>query len=756
MVPARLTYLEPVTGSDEHSPGIREFWNILRPRIGYVFLIGLVGAGLAGALAIMQGPVFDARTTLELQDFSNGVTTRLGDGGNETGPMTGDAMVQTQAAIFQSRSLARAVRARIAATDTKWNFTSQDLISRLRKKLGLRSTGTPKKPGTLPVVETKIVVRENTRLIDIHCESGNPYFAADYCNAMVQEYMETRRDSNWNAGQKNLEWMTRQLDNLKFKLHRAENGLQDYGRSTGILVEANRVNTGDESLLALRDELSRAQADRIAKQSASEVARASAPDSLPQIIDNGRLGGYETKLDDLKRELAELRSQYTPEHFKVVQVTAQIKELESSLAKERGSILSSIDTQYKASLLREELLTNAYAERQREVLAKTEKAINYEIQKREVDSLRNFYDELLKKSETAAVASAVRTDALRVIDLAETPGEPARPDLFRYLAMGAVSASFFGALIIVWTGYANRSISAPGESTYHLKLPELAVVPDLGLSAPGKWNAIPARRQIASREQVWAESTVSNYYMPSPAAEAYRSVVASLLSAEWAGGARVIMATSPERGDGKSTTVANLGIALSETKKRVLLIDGDLRQWQLNKIFGITNSWGMTDLLSGEDDLDEIPLSSLIVPTDVSNLSLIPAGPAAANIPQLLYSPRMKSVLERLKREFDFIVIDTPPMIPVSDARILGRHADFVILVVRAGKTSTDAAMYVKQLIQDDGLPLLGTILSGWDTKSKSMFGHYSASRGYYAAPGRKPNASGPISLFNQDPKETA
>jgi len=178
--------------------------------------------------------------------------------------------------------------------------------------------------------------------------------------------------------------------------------------------------------------------------------------------------------------------------------------------------------------------------------------------------------------------------------------------------------------------------------------------------------------------------------------------------------------------------VSNLGIALAEINRRVLLVDADLRRPQLHKVFDLPNSWGLSDLLREKNSLAELPLEALARPTQIPDLYVLPSGPGTVSISNLLYSPRLPELLERLRREFDTVLIDTPPMLQIADARVLGQFADAAILVLRAGQTSRDAALAAKERFAEDNIPLLGTILNDW--KPSAAGGKYYDYKYYYGA----------------------
>ena len=215
-------------------------------------------------------------------------------------------------------------------------------------------------------------------------------------------------------------------------------------------------------------------------------------------------------------------------------------------------------------------------------------------------------------------------------------------------------------------------------------------------------------------------------------AEAYRNALTSILAANGKGRPKVILITSAGHGEGKSSTVSNLGIALAEINQRVLLIDADLRKPRLHDIFNLPNTWGLSDLLREKSSLHDCPIEALARKSEVDGLYVLPSGPGTVSITNLLYSSRMSELVDRVRTDFDITIIDTPPMSYLSDARVLGQLADAAILVIRSARTTRDEARAAKQRLVDDGIRVLGTILNAWEPKGKSSYG-YGYGYGYYA-----------------------
>jgi len=214
-------------------------------------------------------------------------------------------------------------------------------------------------------------------------------------------------------------------------------------------------------------------------------------------------------------------------------------------------------------------------------------------------------------------------------------------------------------------------------------------------------------------------------------AECYRATLTSILfSSQQGDPPKIIVLSSPDPGEGKTSTVSNLGIALAEIGRRVVLVDGDMRRPRLHRVFGLPGNKGLTDLLRSEIPIGQHSIDKIAHPTEVPGLFVVPGGSGAVNISNLLYSARMPELLERLKAEFDTVLIDSPPMLQIPDARVLGRMADAVILVVRAGQTSRDSAVAASQRFAEDHTPVLGTILNQWDPRGQAGF--YDGYHEYY------------------------
>jgi polysaccharide biosynthesis transport protein len=764
----RVPYAERLdldSGEEGDFQTLLEYWNILYRRKVAILALALLG-GLAGfGLSFLQTPVYRARTSLEIQGVrennldtqSVNVNSALYD-------------IQTQLKLLQSRTLIKRVLSKLSPPQDPSKVKGPDPPSGWPKALGLPlglSSPTVVDPReealSMAAGSLEVSVTPDSRILEIFSESTDPQVAADFANNLVNEYIQQSLEERWNVYQRTGDWLTRAQEDLKNKLEKSEEKLNNYARSSGLLLTSEKENVAEAKLRQLQEELSKAQADRILKQAQYGIVASGKPESLPEVLDSGPLHNYQVQLADLRRQLAELSSSLTPAHYKVKRVQAQINELEAILTKERSNVTKRIRNEYQSAVQREKLLASSYADQSRLVSDQAGKFIQYNMLKREVDTNRQLYETTLQRGKEASIASALRASNARVVDPANPPPFPFKPNRLLTSALGLVGGLFLASGFAVFRGRTDRSIQRPGDMALQLNLRELGVIPSARVDPEAR--ALRGRRPTrllkgtnqrvvrggtespAEKADGWKRNgqpgecveLVTWARKPSLMAESFRATLASILfSSQNEGQPQVIVLTSPSPREGKSTVVSNLAIALAEINRHVLLIDADMRKPRLHSIFDRANTWGLSDILRERISVEDYPNETLARETEIPGLYLLPSGPGTVSIASLLYSVRFLELLRRFRREFETVLIDTAPMLQIPDARILGRLADAVILVFRAGQTMREEAIASTQLFEEDGTPVLGTILNDWDPKAA---GH-NYYKGYYSHYYRRGNTS--------------
>jgi capsular exopolysaccharide synthesis family protein len=723
---------------EEPGPGLLpEYLQILRRRKGTLILVVFLGLLTSLLLTIPQTPVYQARGSIEIQNLNENflnmrnVSPTADDGGSS---MPGSDL-QTQAKILQSESLLDRVVAKLDLGKKLFPDGGSGRLAAWRKALGLpegKQASTREKILALVAKNLKISTEANTRLVEIRYDSTDPQLAADFVNNLTAEFVQQNLESHYKTTQQTGEWLTHQMEDVRIKLEKSDDELQSYANASGLLFTSEKNNVAEDKLHQLQEELSKAQADRVASQSRYELVSKAAPESLPEVLDDATLKEYQVKLTDLRRQLAEISSSLTPAHPAVKKVQAQVTTLELALDKERTNVIQRIRNEFESAQRREHLFAVNYASQAGLMSEQAAKVTHYNILKREVDTNRQLYDSMLQNVQQAGMTSALGASNIRVVDSAEPPTHPYKPSVPLNSALGLLAGAFFGMAFIVLQERADRSIQGPGDTTLYLDVPELGAIPSAkavrGQLAAYYQNGMALESKKSENGRPWQVELITSSRRSSPMADAFRATLTSILySGENGDRPRIIVITSTNSGEGKTTVACNLALALAEIgpsvlMKSVLLIDGDLRRPRLHEIFGVPNRWGLADLLEGKTPPNGC--EGMVYKTGYRNLNLLPSGSTTVNVAALLHSPRAVAFLNRMREEFHTVIIDAPPMLNMPDARVLGRLADGVVLVVRSAQTMRDAAVAANQRLAEDGTRVLGTILNQWDPRRTNQYTH--------------------------------
>jgi polysaccharide biosynthesis transport protein len=567
-----------------------------------------------------------------------------------------------------------------------------------------------------------------TRLIELSCESTSPDVAAQFLNAMAAEFAEDTSRSRMQASQKTSEWLAAQIEETKSKVQESEEHLQDFIRASGNVFAGQDTTLDDSKLASLKGELAKIQAERIAKQTRYELTLQNPPESLGEILDDPALRGYHQQIAALKREIAALETTYTSKNEKVRKLDIQLAMLEKTYQNEVGSVVRRIKNDYDAALSQERLLAAAYSGQSRRVGGEAGKAAQYNALKREVETLRQMYQSLLMQSNQAGLSSSVPINPIRIIEPSNPPELPYKPQPALNISFGTMIGLVLTAGVVFLRERLDNSIKSPTMSRRLLNTPELGVIPNLRVSENGT-----ARRAFRSGRSLAIESAGEDPAAaleswesgPAFVAESFRGTLASILRNQGGRKQKTILITSAGPAEGKTTVIQNLGIALAETGAKVLLVDGDFRRPHLHHKFGLPNDFSLIDLVSENKPLDQYPPERFGVPTGFAGLSLLPNRPTSDNVSKALYSPRLRAIFEIFIQRYDTILVDAPPILHVADTRIMAPLTDALILVLRCGVTHREAALEAYRRIQEDGLSLLGTVLTDYDLSAARKRQYY-------------------------------
>jgi capsular exopolysaccharide synthesis family protein len=731
-----VVYREPVTHTldspDEASDeGLIVYWKTVLRYKGTVLLFAFLGA-LGGFLyTVPQTPIYQARTAVEVQGLNdNFLNMKDVDPTATTASFDPSMDINTQVKILQSDSLRERTIEKVAAQNPSGLILPTNRFAVWKRALGYGPGESTKWRAAVASAAGSVNVRavNATRILEIRCDSVEPKLAAIFANALVSEFIDQGLEARLNTTGKTSEWLSRQLDDLKIKLEKSEDQLQGYATAVGLQFIADGNKEGDkdnvdvEKLRVLQSETLKAQSARVEAQAKFERASKASIDSLPEVLDDASLRENRTKLSDLHRQIAELSVSLTPANPKVVKLQAQIREVEHAFDEEKINIVSRIENEYEAAARSEQMISEGYSQQLKLVNDQATNTVHYNILKREVDTNRQLYESILQKVKEAGIASAMRASSYRVVDAAQTPEAPYEPAPSRTSMLGWMGGLLVGIGFVLVRERADQTLQQPGDLKHHLGLPELGVIPadQIGssrqLSAPAPSSLKLAQNGNGNGNGNGSGPAASGYKRrPSLLAESFQDVLTSILFSSQDGTRpQVIAICSAAPSEGKSTVSSNLALSLADINQRVLLIDADMRRPRLHHLFEVENIAGLSNFLKEKSPISRGFALPILVETKVPGMFLLPSGPAVSNASNLLYSPRLVELFRALRGEFDMILVDTPPMLQLADARIISQHCDTVIMVVRAGKTTRDVALAAKQKFDQDGTPILGTVLNDW------------------------------------------
>ena len=739
-----------IGGDENDGIGLLEYWRLLRRRQGTLILSVCLGLLAAVLVTLPQTPVYQAKTSIELLNLNENFMNMKDV--EQVGSEVGDSLltdIQTQIKILQSNMLLDRVLGEMKVTSP--NPLPDSRMTAWHKLLNLPMLALPNSDDKgLQKLKEDLTVRSvgQTRIIEVMADSTNPKIAADFVNRLVQDYTEENVQSRWEMTQRTGDFLTKQIDDTRAQLERSEDLMQAYARQNNLVFTDEKTNVSDTQLKDLQDELVKAQANRVDKQSTWEMASAAAPETLPDVLNDPTLRQYQEKLADLRRQTADLEETFTPDYPKVKRLSAQIDAVEQGFELQRDNILKQIKNEYDSAMRREILVQTNYRKQASVVGDQSQKAIQYNILKREVDTNQELYESMLQHVKEASVAGALRASNIRVIDPAKVPQFPYKPELWLNALLGLLGGAFFGVMYIVMTEKADRMLQEPSDISFYLGAPELGVIPSDVSLKPSKMNFLQTTQ--SHRKENEASPTGLNLTpglsqclelatwqaKQGLVAESFRAALTSILFTGQNGNRlRILAVSSPNAGDGKTTVTANLAIALAETGQRVLLIDADMRKPRIHTLFGLDNRKGFTSILQNgfqeQKPASSEDIEALCQTTIVPGLFVLTAGPGVSGPSNLLYAKHLPSYLRKYTESFDMILLDTPPMMMIPDARLIGKMASAILLVVRAKKTSRDSAVAAHMRLKEDGIKVLGTILNDWNPKH-SRGGSYGYYDSYY------------------------
>lgn len=709
----------PPVGADPmaSTPHMREYLRVLYKHRWMILSVLAVMVAVVTVATFRMTPIYEASSRLEIAGEMPDLSS-LRD--LFTIMPTDEEFLQTQVRILQSDDLAmqtvRALRlqdrpefrVRPAEAQSMAPFSPAEemqLIGRFRAGLGVQ------------------LIR-SSRLVELKFASADPKLAADVVNALADTYIESNFRKKYESTVQASEWMAGQLKELRMKMEKSHGALVGYERSNQIYSLNEGQNVTVQKLGELSRELTLAQSERFARESQWRLVQSRRIDDLPAVAQNAFVQTLQQRQSELKDQYAETRATFGPKYPRVQQLERQLAEVQSQLDAEKQKVANRIESEYQAAVQRESLLRGAVEGQKTEANVMNARLVEYNLLKREYETNQQLYENLLQRLKEAGISAGLRSNNVHVIDRGRPPLAPVRPRKALNVMVSLLVGFVLGCVLALFSEYLDNSVKTPEEVEQLVGLPALGIIP-----AVSSVNGRAAQRALPGPESTASTSDLATMVQPqSVVSEAYRALRTSILLSTSKHPPQVILITSGQPREGKTTTALNLAITLAQRGDRVVLIDSDLRRPRVHRAFQMSNQAGLSSYLAGAAPLDQIPRAVPRIP----NLFVITAGPTPPNPAELLSSEPVSTLFEELRRQFDFVVLDSPPAITVADAMILAAHADGVILVAHGGVTTRDSLRHARKLLAGSNARMLGVVLNNVDMRSADYKYYYSYYYGDY------------------------
>jgi capsular exopolysaccharide synthesis family protein len=634
---------------------------------------------------------------------------------------------QTQYQLLRGRNLAEAVVQKLNLQHssefqtgpmmTPWERLERKFLGRAPSPVG--SDGIPLSPAAA-AFQSRLSIEPviGSRLVNLRFLAYDPSLAALAVNTLAQLYIEQSLDFRYTTSSEATGWLADRQADQKKKVEEAERALQDYSEREGLVNFEEKQSLAEQKLQTFAQAAMNARTDRITKETLYNQFRTlptSQLESLPLVAGSLSIQQLREHLGELRREQARLSETLGERHPDLIRVNSDIRSNEDKLRSEIQFIERSVESDYRAALQQEASLAANLETAKREALEVNRKAIEFGVLKREVEANQLLYRDLMNRTKQTGLESELKSTNIRVVEKAEPPRVPVAPQRARNYLLSLLIGIALGVGLASLFEQVDNTMKTPEDIKRHLGMPFLGMVPD-----------VTARSGKILRPSSIAAS----------AAEAYRVLRTNLIFTSAATKGRVLLVSSTNPGEGKTTTITNLAAALAQNGARVLAIDADLRRPTVHQHFGLAKTPGLSDLIVGK-----CKPSEAVQTTQYKGLHVLPCGYIPPNPAELLGSMAMKDILVGLREHYEWVLIDTPPVLAMADTPVICPLVDGVVLVIAAEVSSRPSITRAIDQIGAVGGKVTGIVLNKVNLERNAYYyGQYYGEyyRAYYADASQK------------------
>lgn len=556
----------------------------------------------------------------------------------------------------------------------------------------------------------------DSQLVNVSFSAHDPVLARDAANAIAAAYMNYSMESKIDAGQRTTAWLQEQLQITKTRLEDSERALDNYAAGNGIYMQGKDDNTRsliDSELVQTSDSLTKAVIDRIARQSLYMESRDGA--KIPEELKDTLIQRLRSRYFVLAARYDGLLNVYKPAYPLMRRLKKRMDSIQSAIRQEKQEICQVVKAQYQGSLDKENRLRGLFDKENQMAFDYQRKMVQYRILEREVQTNQELYQNLLQNMKRIGVSATMTATNIQVLDKARLPASPSSPRRGLNMALALALGLAGGSGLAFFADYLDNTVKDAEEIEKRMKLAPLGIVP--------YQKKIEEKGLLITGEEGRGE-----------VAEAFRSIGTFILFSSSPTPPKTILVTSPRENEGKTTVACNSAVVLASHLGKGILIDADFRKPHLHRTFGLENGEGLSNYLSGNL---EFQADGFIRKTPVENLDLVLAGPLPPDPSALLGSAKMKEFVGRLAGMYNFVIIDSAPVLGMADSAVLSSFVDGVIAVVMSGQTTREELKETKRIFDYMGSNVLGVIVNG--IKPSERYGYYPYYGSYaYGGNGRK------------------
>jgi succinoglycan biosynthesis transport protein ExoP len=673
-------------------------------------LIGvIVGIALAISLVatLLQMPRYTASSSIQINNQGRSILKNQDDDNSEeaTNASDTDRFLKTQTDVLRSRGLAQRV-----ALKLKLNGSARFFAAQAAKP---PAAGTPEnlvrdKVTAMLQRGLTVTLPRDSRIVSISYESTDPALSADIANAYASEFIQANLKRKFDSSAYARDFVSGQLNEAKQRLEESERALNTYARSAGLIrmrdPSAKEASAGSNSvttssLMQLNQAANEAKAKRITAEGRWKAINSAQPLAANEVVSNATIAALLGQKAQIEAAYEEERSRHMDDYPTVKSKKQQLVSVERQIQSEVNNIRSAVRGEYTAAADAERQLMAQVEQLKGEMLSEQDRNVQFGLLSREVDTNREVYDGLLQRFKELNASSGISISNVSIIDTAEVPIKPTSPNMTRNMVIGLIVGVALAAFAVFIKDQFDDSIRLPEDIEYKLGLTLLGVIPHANKSDP--------------------ETELSD--PKSAIAEAYNSLRGSLLYSTPEGLPHVLMVTSAQPSEGKTTTSYAMASSLARMGKSVLLIDADMRRPSLHRRIDSDNDKGLSTLLTTQDSV-----GSVILPSPVTNLSLVTSGPIPPSPTELLSGVRLEQILQEAAGMFDTVVIDCPPVLGLADAPTMAALADGVVFIVEADRGRHGSLKTALRRLRAVRPIILGGVLTKFDPlKSGNRYASY-------------------------------